>query len=184
MAHTSSTPPDWIIARLDDDLNWWPDEASEEVAPGALSRGILEPRQLSRLAVALEEYLPHGYRKELFASAFHTYALQSELSDERLRLARADEDIFDSGLQLFALPVVDEQDGTGAYYDFLDAVTAARIRLLNATHRYACNCTEFDMDEELECIERDRYVAAESIHVFDEISEILEWKPAEWDEPE
>ncbi len=92
---------------------------------------------------------------------------------------RADEDIFDTDLQLFALPIAGQDDGAGAYDDFLDAITAARIRLLNATHHYARNCTKFDMEEELENMDRDRYFAADAIHVFDEINEILEWKPAE-----
>jgi hypothetical protein len=179
MSSTPETLPDWIVVRLDDDLNCWPDEASEEVFPGALSRGVLDPRQLSHLVQALEEYLPHGYRKELFASAFQTYVIQSELSDGRLRLARADEDVFDADTQLFAIPIVDEEEGTGAYYDFLDDISTARVRFLNATHHYVRNCTELDMDEELENIDRDRYFAADSIHVFDEINEILEWKPAE-----
>ena len=109
------------------------------------------------------------------------YAAEAELSDGRLRLALADEDIFDTGAQLFAWPLIGEE-GAGAYYDFLDALGAARIRLLNATHHYAQDCTELEMDEELDAVDQDRFLSAESIHAFDEINEILEWSPAEWDD--
>jgi len=40
-----------------------------------------------------------------------------------------------------------------------------------------------EMQEELAALDRDRYVAAENIHCFEAINEILEWSPAEWDEP-
>ena len=36
---------------------------------------------------------------------------------------------------------------------------------------------------ELAALDRDRYVASENIHCFEAINEILEWSPAEWDEP-
>ena len=39
------------------------------------------------------------------------------------------------------------------------------------------------MQEELDALDRDRYIAAENIHCFDEINEMLQWSPAEWDEP-
>jgi hypothetical protein len=182
MAMVKQTPPRWIVVRLGADQNWWLDETSDQPQPAMPARGVLNPEQVAHLIEALDEYRAHGYRSEQFESAFQAFALQSELSDGRLRLAATNENIFDTAAQLFALPVINE-DGTGAYSDLLEAIGAARIRKLNATHHYARNATELEMFEELDALDADRYFSDEDIHVFDEISEILEWSPAEWDEP-
>ena len=102
-----------------------------------------------------------------------------ELSDDRLRLSPVDGDVCETSESFFALPLTGEG---GTYDEFLDAITAARIRRLNATHRYARACTDLDMQEELDALDRDRYFASENIHTFEEINEILQWSPAEWDE--
>jgi len=84
---------------------------------------------------------------------------------------------------VFALPVYDEDDG-GPYVDFLDAITAARIRLLNATRHYVLACTELEMTEELEPWITTGISAWIRCTPFDEITEILQWSPAEWDDPD
>jgi hypothetical protein len=38
------------------------------------------------------------------------------------------------------------------------------------------------MREELDALDRDRYFSSENIHCFEQINEILQWSPAEWDE--
>src|SRR5207249_571363 len=119
----------------------------------------------------------YGFRPDQIAGAFHAYRIDAEISEGVLRLAAAD-DLLD---EAFALPVMRDDD-TGAYLDFLDAISAAHVQKLNATHHYARNCTADEMLEELEALDSDRYFGDETIHVFDEISEILEWSPAEWDE--
>ena len=183
MTNGKPTPPKWIIVRLGGDLNWWLDEASTDVYWGEGARGVLDPRQVEYLVEMLEEYQPYGFQRQLLDDAFQLFQLESELDDDRLRLAPADQDEFDGGGQLFALPLVNDEE-TGVYYDFLDALSAARIRKLNATHHYARDCTELEMQEELAELDRDRYVSAENIHSFDAINEILQWSPAEWDEPD
>lgn len=183
MATENPTPPRWIIVRLGADSNWWIQQTCTDVHPESRARGVLDPRQIAHLVEALDAYRPYGYRRQMFANAFHVFAVEAEIADGSLRLAPSDESIFETGAQLFALPVI-EDDAAGAYYDLLDAVSSLRIRKLNATHHYARNCTEFDMYEELQAIDQDRYFSDESIHVFDEINEILEWSPAEWDDSE
>ncbi len=174
------TPPKWIVVRLGDDLNWWLAEASSDVYSSESARGLLDPRQVAYLMEMLDEYQFHGYRRQLLNAAFQLFQVGSELDDDRLRLAPVDGDVFDSREQLFALPLIGEEE-TGPYYDLLDAITAARIRKLNATHRYARACTEMEMQEELDALDRDRYFTSEDIHCFDEINEILQWSSAEWD---
>ena len=184
MTSGKPTPPKWIVVRLGEDMNWWLDEASTDVywsKEGA--RGLLDPRQVVHLVETLDEYQSYGFERQLFDAAFQLFQLESELDDNRLRLAPADQDEIDGGGDLFALPLINDEE-TGVYYDFLDAVSAARIRKLNETHHYARDCTELEMQEELAALDRDRYVASENIHCFDAINEILEWSPAEWDEPD
>jgi hypothetical protein len=175
------TPPQWIIAGLGADSNWWLVEASSDAYPSETPRGLLDPRQLSYLLELLDEYQPYGYRRQLLSAAFQLFQAESELDDDRLRLAPVSGDLFDSSGRLFALPLVGDE-GTGPYYEFIDAITTARIRRLNTTHHYACACTDLEMQEELDALDRDRYFASENIHCFDEINEILQWSPAEWDD--
>jgi hypothetical protein len=175
------TPPKWITARLGEDQNWWLDEASSDIYAADTARGLLDPRQIAYLVELLEEYERHGYRRELLNEAFQLFRVESELEDDHLRLAPVDGGISEAGEQVFALPLTGE-DETGAYYEFLDVITSARIRKLNATHHYERACTDLEMQEELDALDRDRYFASESIHTFDEINEILQWSPAEWDD--
>ena len=112
------------------------------------------------------------------AKAFHVYALADEIDDGRLKLTLSDEDLGVASGELFALPIPG-RDGEGPYYEFLDAIGAARVHKLNATHHYVSNCTEADMFDELDTLGLDRYFGSSTMHVFDEINEILEWEPAE-----
>ena len=164
-----------ITVRLGEDSNWWLEDAPD--------RGILDPRQAAHLVATVDGYRRYGFRPQLLADAFRLYVLESEISENLLRLTSTDASIFDEGVQLFALPVI-TAEGEGAFYDLLDAISAARIRKINATHHYACDCTEDEMQEELAALDSDRYFAAEALHAFDEINEILEWSPAEWDDSE
>lgn len=175
------TPVRWVVARLADDANWWLEETSDAIARAESGRSILEPRQVAALVEALAPYYRHGLTRRQINAAFQVFRLEAEVDDERLRLARTGETILEGG-ELFALPVI-EDEGVGPYYDFLDAISSARIHLLNATHHYAHNCNEAEMMEELEALDQDRYFGTESIHAAAEIAEILEWSPAEWENP-
>ena len=183
MTKGKPTPPQWIVARLGDDMNWWLTESSTDIYWGERGRGLLDPRQVACLSEMLLEYQPYGFRRQLLNDAFQLFQLESELDGDRLRLAPADQDEFDAGGgQIFALPLIDDEE-TGPYYDLLDAISAARIRKLHAARDDVREYTEMDMQEELDALDRDRYFASENIHCFDEIHEILQWSPAEWDEP-
>lgn len=172
--------PERITVRLADDFNWWI-ESTEEDTPAPHPRGMLDPRQVAHFIQALDEYRRDGYQPQQLAAAFRAYRIDSEISEGVLRLAATDQNLFEEGSEVFALPVIDGEDG-GAYYELLDAISAARIRKLNRTHHYARNCTADEMLEELNALDSDRYFSEETIHAFNEISEILEWSPAEWNE--
>ena len=183
MTNSPRSTPRWIVARLGEDLNWWIDQTSDELGtePGRL--GLLDPTQVAHLMQALDGYRPYGLDPEQVSQAFQTYSIESELDDQRVRVSRCDESIYNTSEKLFAFPL-DEEEGTGPYAKLLVSLSAARIRMLNRTHDYAHACTEDEMYEELDATDSDRFFSDESLHPFEEISEILQWKPAEWDDPE
>ena len=172
------SPPSWIIVRLGDDMNWWLESTSDDFVWPEGGLGVLDPRQVAHLTEQLTDYSSHGFALRRVTDAFNVYALASEIEDGHLKLTLSEEKLGASGGELFALPILGEDDG-GPYYEFLDALCSARIRKLNATHHYVCNCTEADMFEELDVLGLDRYFGSATTHVFDEINEILEWEPAE-----
>ena len=173
----------WLVARLGQDMNWWVDETSDEVNWGRESLSLLDPRQVAYLREELEQYREHGLRPDQIGRAFHPFEVASEMSDGRLRLEASAHDLGDEDVKLFALPDLFEEE-SDQYPAFLEQVAAARIRLLNATHHYFHNVDELDMEEELQARNADRYFSTQSIHVFNELEDILRWKPAEWDEAE
>ena len=163
--------PVQIVVRLDEDYNWWLEPTTENPRRDS----VLDPRQVAHLREALIEYRPQGLRQEQFEAAFTFYTLEAELEEGQVRLRR------ENGHEVFALPVLGD-DSDGPYYDFLDALAKARIQKLNATHQYVQNCTEDEMFAELEALDAERYFNDEVIHCFEQLNEILEWKPAEWDD--
>ena len=182
MKAPTPTPLQWIDVRLGEDFNWWLAHTSGEAGEDMESepRGVLDPRQVAHLVQALEAYQPHGLRPQLLRAAFQMFEAESELAEGRLRLEPSGVPFGEPGVEQFALPVLGEE-GDGPFYQLLDALSEARIRLLNATHHYVKPCTADDMDEELELLDAGRYFSAEIMHAFDELNEILEWSPAEWD---
>ena len=171
----------WVVAKLGEDFNWWVTETSAEGGNKISPRGILDPRQVAHLIQILEDYQPHDLDLEQLSAAFQMFALESEIAEGQARLSAVDQPFGDGDTDLFALPVTNDDD-QGAYEAFLDSLIAAHIRKLNATHEFARPCTAEEMEEELEAIDGGRYFSAEVIHPFDEINEILEWSPAEWDD--
>jgi hypothetical protein len=168
--------PAWLIIQLGDDLNWWVVETSRARHGDDAPRGLLDPRQLSYLVTQLADYAEFGLSDQQFATGFQLYSVAAELSDGRLRLIRTDDNLLDTGADHFALP-------TDNYESFLEALSAAHIRRLNNQHHFAQPCTTDEMFRELDLLDNDRYFNADQLHSFDEINEILEWNPAQWDDP-
>lgn len=171
----------WIVARLGEDLNWWLESTnlSGETAP-TLS-GVLDPRQVKHLSEILEQYEAHGLRPGQLETAFKLYTLESEVDEGRVRLAASEGETFATDSNVFALPIT-EGDEENPYGLFLEALATARIRKINADHKFAEKCTVEEMFEELDALDTDRYINADAMHCFEEITQILEWSPAEWDD--
>ncbi len=174
-------PPRWIVAQLDSDANWWVKETSDDVFRPEGGLGVMDAVQTRHIFEAMDRYHDHGLTSGALRSAFRLFVLQSEISGDSVRLICADQ-LTEIGTDpVFAVPVINAE-GEGAYYDFLDQLTTAHIRLLNATHHYARDCSELDMQEELDLLDRDRYFSGTTFHPHDEIEEIISWRPAEWDD--
>lgn len=179
MKTSSNRDQPWLIVRLGEDFNWWVAETPDGEPGPAAECGILDPRQVADLVQRLAAYEVHGYRPELFREAFQFFELAGDLGGGTVRLVATHADaLADDAPALFALPRRGTDDD-GPYYDLLDAISAAHIRLINATHHYAQDCTEAEMFEELDARDTDRYFAAMALHAYDEIAEILDWSPAE-----
>lgn len=174
---------DQITVRLGEDFNWWVDRNSEEAEKPQEQCGILDPRQVRHIFQALEQYQSYGLPLSSLAKAFQMFEVDAEISEGCLRLARSEATFSADGPNLFALPITGQEENS-PYYDFLGAVSEARIHYLNKTHHFACDCSVEEMERELAVLDSDRYFCAEAMHVFDEINEILEWSPAEWDNTE
>jgi hypothetical protein len=82
------------------------------------------------------------------------------------------------------LDIEQELEENGSYPEFLEQLERWRVRHLNRTRHYAKDVDEFEMEDELRTADTDRYFSGEAAHVFEEIREILEWAPAEWDDSE
>jgi hypothetical protein len=169
------------VALLKEDEHWWLSETSEDFYWPEGGLGILSNAQLQYLVELLARYEDYGTSADDLLSAFYFYSLQSEIAEDRVRLTVMEGDVDLQDPALFALPVVDE-DSRGGFADFLEKLTRAHVQYLNATHEYVEDCTELDMQEELDMLDRDRFFNVTAIHPFDEIDEIITWSPAEWDE--
>lgn len=168
-------PPAWLIVQLQDDLNWWVTETAEEPSGSIAPYGVLDPRQLAHVVEVLADYARDGLPESELLSAFHLYTIERELSDGRLRLKRETRANLHTEQPLFALP-------STHYDDFLELLGAAHIRRLNRQHHFVRPCTEEEMYEELNLIATDRYFSAQPTHCFDELNQILEWNPAQWND--
>lgn len=174
-------PLKWIIARLGEDMNWWVEETSANVYWGADSLSILDPRQVAWLRDSLDRYREHGLDPAQLGRSFTLYEVASEMSDGRLKLVPSDHGFDDDGVTLFALPDI-RADEEGGYPDLLDQLASAHVRYLNATHDYYEDVSEDEMEEDIRSRNNDRYFAASAMHVFNELEDVLTWKPAEWDD--
>jgi hypothetical protein len=173
--------PRWIVARRKEDEYWWLSESSEDLYWPEGGLGVLEAVQVQYLLEQLAQWDSEHLSAADLMVAFHFYTLQSEVADDQVRLAAVQGDVDLLDPSLFAMPVVRE-DGSGGYCEFLEKLTVARIRHLNDSHEYAEDCTELEMQEELDMLDRDRFFSVVGMHPFDEINEIITWSPAEWDE--
>ena len=171
--------PRWIVVRLGNDLNWWVEEASDEMYWPREGLSILDPRQLNDLCEQLSAYQAVGFKPQDFHRTFALFEMQSELSDGRMRLRPVRQATDENRPRLFALPRFVSEDES-QYLEFVETLTALRVKLLNKTHKYKQPVDTLDIEEELQAQATDRYFGGSGIHCYDELNDILSWSPGEY----
>ncbi|HEU5079351.1 MAG TPA: hypothetical protein VFT72_09060 [Opitutaceae bacterium] len=176
----SSTTLDWCIVRLGDDHNWWVAEVSDPVRWDVDGLSIIDPRQVAHLLELVEPLRDYGFDQDVLDSAFIPFRIEKDLGEGRVRLKRVKDSIVESDEKLFALPdVLDEENGP--YADLLDHLTRLRVKMLNELFDFESKLTVDEVEDEIREEQNTNFIEGKAVHIFDEISAILEYVPAGWD---
>lgn len=175
---TKSAPKlEWCIIRLGDDMNWWVEETSDPVNWDTVDGlSILDPRQVNYLLDNCEQLVSYGLQPSLLDRAFFRFSIQKQLDKGRVRLVKVSDSLSEPGEVLFALPdIIDEEKGP--YADLLNQLTRARVTMLNDLIDFEQNLTVDEIEDELREAQQQDYLEGKSVHIFEELSDILEYVP-------
>lgn len=167
---------EWCIVRLGEDLNWWVEEISDDVHWDVDGLSIIDPRQASHLMDLLDPLRDYDFQPPVFEDAFYKFRIEKKLDDERLRLVRTNETLFESDEPLFALPdVIDEEKGP--YADCIDHLTAMRVKLLNDLIEFEQKFTIEELEDDIREEQNADFMEGRAVHCFREMLDILEFVP-------
>jgi len=168
---------EWCIVRLGEDHNWWVDEISDPVHWDVDGLSIIDPRQVDHIIELVEPLREYGFDSNLFERAFIPFRIAKDLGKGRVRLARTKQPLLESEEKLFALPdVIDEENGP--YADFLDHITRLRVKLLNDLLDFEEKLTIDEVEDQLREEQNNDFIEGKSVHLFQEITAILDFMPA------
>lgn len=171
---------EWCTVRLGEDLNWWVVEVSDDVHWDVDGLSIIDPRQVAHLIDLTEPLLEYNFDQDLFDRGFIAFKIQKDLGDGLVRLVRTNEGFYDTDEPLFGLPdVVDEENGP--YADLLNHITRIRVNLLNDIIDFEQKFTIDELEEELREEENNNFIEGRAVHMFNELTRILEYVPAGWE---
>ncbi len=166
----------WCVIRLGDDMNWWVKEISDEVHWDTDELSIVDPKQTAYILDLLDPLRDYGLSTSTVESAFIPFQIQSANPDKSVRLVRVNENILESEEMLFGLPdVVDEEKGP--YADFIDHITKLRVKFLNDNIEFEQKLTVEELEEQVRDAQQMIYSEGKSLHIFQEIVDILEFVP-------
>lgn len=182
MAKSSATL-DWCIVRLGEDHNWWVDEVSDPVRWDVDGLSIIDPRQMAYLIELVEPLRDYGFDQDIMEAAFIPFRIEKEVGDQRVRLKRVKDSLFESDEKLFALAdVIDEENGP--YADLLDHLTRCRVKMLNDIFDFESKLTVDEVEDEIREDQNTSFIEGRAIHTFEELSAILDYVPAGWETEE
>jgi hypothetical protein len=168
---------EWCIVRLGEDMNWWVDEISDDIHWDVDGLSIIDPRQMSHIMDQIDPLRDYDMQQDVVESAFYRFKVDKTLDNNRIRLVRTSESLFDSDEMLFALPdVIDEEKGP--YADFLDHAAHLRVKLLNDCIKFERKLTVEELEEEIREEQNQAFMEGRATHVFSEVSAIIEYVPA------
>jgi hypothetical protein len=168
---------EWCIVRLGEDHNWWVDEISDPVHWDVDGLSIIDPRQVDHVIELIEPLREYGFDSNLFERAFIPFRITKDLGKGKVRLARTKQPLLESEEKLFALPdVIDEENGP--YADFLDHITRLRVKLLNDLLDFEEKLTIDEVEDQLREAQNNDFIEGKAVHLFQEITAILDFMPA------
>jgi hypothetical protein len=168
---------EWCIVRLGEDHNWWVDEVSDPVHWDVDGLSIIDPRQVDHIIELIEPLREYGFDSDVFERAFIPFRISKDLGKGRVRLARTKQPLLESEEKLFALPdIIDEENGP--YADFLDHITRLRVKLLNDLLDFEEKLTVDEVEDQLREAQNNDFIEGKAVHLFQEITAILDFMPA------
>ncbi|MDR1413599.1 MAG: hypothetical protein LBI56_01515 [Puniceicoccales bacterium] len=166
----------WCTVCLGDDFNWWIHEMGDDGYYDSEMNGAIDPKQVERMVDLLAPLKQYGLNDEVVNNAFVTYAIEKEIPKEMLRIRESKEDIFNARDHIFCLPNITGEH-EGPFMDFLDHITALRVKLLNASFDFKQPLNVEEIEDLLHAERQERYVSGVKVHVFDEIASVLDYIP-------
>ena len=161
-------------------MNWWVMEVSDDIHWDVDGLSIIDPRQISHLIDLAEPLREYKFDQDIMDRAFIAFKIQKDLGDGLVRLVRTKESFFDTDEPLFGLPdVVDEINGP--YADFLNHITRIRVNMLNDIIDFEQAFTIDELEEELREEENNNFIEGRAVHMFNEVTNIMEYVPAGWE---
>ena len=168
------------VVRLGDDHNWCVEEVSDPVRWDVDGLSIIDPRQVQHIVDLVEPMREYGFDQDVMEAAFIPFRIEKDLGSGRVRLARVKESFFDSEDKLFALPdLLDEENGP--YADFLDHITRVRVKMLNDLFDFEQQVSVDEVEDEIREARNVDFMEGKAVHVFTEVTEILDYTPAGWE---
>ncbi len=170
----------WCIVRLGNDYNWWVKEISDSIHWGVDCLSLLDPKQVAYLLELTDDLKDYGFSPDMLDRAFFRFKIDKRIGEDLVRLVRTEQSLSDSEEPLFALPdIIDEEKGP--YVDFLDYITKLRVRLLNDSIDFEKTLSSEEVTEELTEKYRLEYFEGACVHVYRELTDILEYVPEGFD---
>ncbi len=171
---------EWCTVRLGEDVNWWVVEVSDDVHWDVDGLSIIDPRQMSHILDLVEPLNEYNFDQDLLESAFIPFRIQKDLGEGLIRLVRSTESFLDSDEPLFGLPnIVDDENSP--YADFLNHITKARVKMLNDLIDFEQKLTVDEVEEAIREEENNNFIEGKAVHLFNEITAILDYVPAGWE---
>jgi hypothetical protein len=176
----STTQLEWCIVRLGEDHNWWVEEVSDPVRWDVDGLSIIDPRQVQHIIELIEPMRDYGFDQDLVERAFLPFRIERDLGNGRVRLARVKDSLFESEDKLFALPdLLDDENGP--YADFLDHITRIRVKMLNDLFDFEQPLSVDEVEDEIREARNVDFMEGKAVHVFTEITDLLDYTPAGWE---
>jgi hypothetical protein len=176
----SASQLEWCIVRLGEDHNWWVEEVSDPVRWDVDGLSIIDPRQIQHIIELVDPLRDYGFDQDPLEHAFFPFRIERDLGGGRVRLARVKDSFFESEEKLFALPdLLDEENGP--YADFLDHITRLRVKMLNDLFNFEHQLSVDEVEDELREARNIDFMEGKAVHVFTEVTAILDYVPAGWE---